>query len=98
MSNQGSCVCKIPGCSLPLFSTLKTAPIFRQAVIDAVAKTDYDGVLGHQSFDANGDTINHSLSLYQFTDVNGPFTWKYLTMQAVPVPPGWNYDPLVSKL
>ncbi len=76
----------------------KAATIFRQAVIDAVAKTDYDGVLGHQSFDANGDTTNNSISLYQFTNVNGSPAWQYLTTQAVPVPPGWKYDLMTTRL
>lgn len=76
---------------------LNTARIFRQAVIDALAKTDYNGVLGHQSFDANGDTTNHTLSLYQFTSMGSTPAWTYLTTQAVPAPPGWKYDPVVTS-
>lgn len=61
-----------------------TAQSFRQAVINAVAKTDYSGVTGHQSFDANGDTTNKTISIYQLADVNGSPGWKYVTAQTLP--------------
>jgi len=61
-----------------------TAQSFRQAVINAVAKTDYNGVTGHQSFDANGDTTNKTISIYQLADVNGSPGWKYVTAQTLP--------------
>lgn len=60
------------------------AQAFRQAVINAVAKTDYNGVTGHQSFDANGDTTNKTISIYQLADVNGSPGWKYVTAQTLP--------------
>ncbi|HZU03250.1 MAG TPA: branched-chain amino acid ABC transporter substrate-binding protein [Ktedonobacteraceae bacterium] len=41
------------------------AKAFRQAVIDAVQNISYDGVLGHQSFDKNGDTTNRVITVYQ---------------------------------
>jgi len=61
-----------------------TATTFRQAVIDAVAKTDYNGVTGHQSFDANGDTTNKTITVYQLGDVSGAAGWKYVTAQTLP--------------
>ncbi len=61
-----------------------TAQTFRQAVIDQVAKTDYTGVTGHQSFDANGDTTNKTVSIYQLATVNGAPGWKYVTAITLP--------------
>jgi branched-chain amino acid transport system substrate-binding protein len=37
---------------------------FRAKVIAAVAATEYDGTIGHTSFDEHGDTKNHSFSVY----------------------------------
>ncbi len=37
----------------------------RLAVRAAVAATDYQGVLGRTRFDANGDTTNRWISIYQ---------------------------------
>jgi len=42
-------------------------------------KTNYDGVTGHQSFDANGDTENKSISIYTLGKVGVGDGWKYLT-------------------
>lgn len=53
------------------------AKAFRQAVIDQVAKTDYNGVTGHQRFDANGDTTSKTITIFQLADVNGKPDWKY---------------------
>ena len=39
----------------------------RQAVIDQIAKIDYNGVIGHTTFDANGDTSNRIISFYTIT-------------------------------
>ena len=61
-----------------------TAQTFRQAVIDQVAKTDYNGVTGHQSFDANGDTTNKTVSIYQLATVNGAPGWQYVTAITLP--------------
>lgn len=36
----------------------------RQQVLDQMAKTDYTGVLGHTSFDSNGDTTNKVITIY----------------------------------
>jgi len=55
------------------------AKTFRQAVIDAVKQTDYDGVTGHQSFDANGDTTNKTISIYTLGKVGVSDGWKYIT-------------------
>jgi branched-chain amino acid transport system substrate-binding protein len=56
-----------------------TATTFRQAVIDAMKTVTYSGVTGTHSFDANGDTTNKTVSLYQLADVNGQSGWKYVT-------------------
>ena len=40
----------------------------RQAIIDAVQDTDYDGVSGHISFDEFGDTTNKVLTVYKVVD------------------------------
>jgi len=63
---------------------LATARTFRQAVIDQIAKTNYNGVTGHQSFDANGDTTNKTISIYQLADVSGSPGWKYVTAETLP--------------
>jgi branched-chain amino acid transport system substrate-binding protein len=41
------------------------AVAFRTAVIAAIEKIQFDGVLGHQSFDANGDTTNRVITIYK---------------------------------
>ena len=57
------------------------AVTFRTAVIAAIQKISFNGVLGHQSFDSNGDTTNKVITLYK-VGVNPP---------GVPVSiPGWN--------
>ena len=60
-------------------SDLTGAKDFRQAVINAIQNTSYDGVTGHQSFDANGDTTNRVISIYQIAMVSNKPDWKYLT-------------------
>lgn len=47
------------------------AKSFRQAVINAIQKTSYDGVTGHTAFDQNGDTTNKIFTIYQVVDVGG---------------------------
>nr|WSX73987.1 branched-chain amino acid ABC transporter substrate-binding protein [Streptomyces sp. NBC_00899]WSX79948.1 branched-chain amino acid ABC transporter substrate-binding protein [Streptomyces sp. NBC_00899] len=44
---------------------LPAMPDARKALIDAVQKTDLDGVAGHVSFDEFGDTTNKQLTVYQ---------------------------------
>lgn len=39
----------------------------REAVRKAIASTDYNGVIGHTTFDKNGDTSNKIISFYQVT-------------------------------
>jgi branched-chain amino acid transport system substrate-binding protein len=57
------------------------AATFRQAVITAIQNIQFTGVLGPQSFDANGDTTNRVITIYQV----GP------NPANVPVStPGWN--------
>lgn len=64
-------------------SDTDTAKTFRQAVIAAIMKTDYNGVTGHQSFDANGDTTNKTITVYQLAEVSGAAGWKYVTTQTL---------------
>lgn len=65
---------------------IDAARTFRQAVVAALAKTDYDGATGHQSFDANGDTTNTTVTISQLSEVNGVPTWKYVGAES-PNPP-----------
>lgn len=76
----------IQGGAKPATSTsdASTANSFRQAVITQVAKTNYNGVTGHQSFDANGDTTNKVITIYQLADVSGAPGWKYVTAETLP--------------
>jgi branched-chain amino acid transport system substrate-binding protein len=56
------------GAATPTSSNDATgAAAFRQAVIDQIAKINYNGVTGTTSFDANGDTTNKIISIYQLT-------------------------------
>ena len=48
---------------------------FRQAVIDQIAKINYDGVIGKTTFDENGDTTNRWISVYQLGASD--WTFKY---------------------
>jgi branched-chain amino acid transport system substrate-binding protein len=41
------------------------AKSFRQAVISAIQSISYNGVLGQQTFDKNGDTTNRVITVYQ---------------------------------
>lgn len=52
---------------------------FRQAVIDALKTVSYDGVTGHQSFDANGDTTNHTVSVYTLGDLSKADGWTFIS-------------------
>lgn len=55
-----------------------TANSFRAAVVAQVAKTDYNGIDGHQSFDANGDTTNKTITIYALgKDTTGATNWIY---------------------
>lgn len=55
------------------------ASAFRQAVIDAVQGIKYVGLTGTHSFDANGDTTNHFVSLYAISsDVSTGTGWTFL--------------------
>ena len=55
-----------------------TASNFRQAVVAATMKTDYDGLTGHQSFDTNGDTMSRVISIYRLANIDGQPGWKYI--------------------
>jgi branched-chain amino acid transport system substrate-binding protein len=65
-------------------SDTDTAKTFRQAVIDQVASTNYNGVTGHQSFDANGDTTDKNITIYKLGDVSGQPGWVYASALALP--------------
>jgi ABC-type branched-chain amino acid transport systems, periplasmic component len=56
-----------------------TANKFRQAVIDAVQKISYDGVTGHHSFSASGDTTNHTVSIYTLGDLTQADGWTFIS-------------------
>jgi branched-chain amino acid transport system substrate-binding protein len=63
------------------------AVTFRTAVISAIQHIDFTGVLGHQSFDTNGDTTNKVITIYK-VGVNPA---------GVPVStPGWNPEATVN--
>ncbi|GHO46135.1 branched-chain amino acid ABC transporter substrate-binding protein [Ktedonospora formicarum] len=55
---------------------------FREAVIEAMKKTDYNGVTGHHTFSADGDTSNKVISVWQIANVNGKDTWKFVDQVA----------------
>ena len=55
------------------------AKTFRQAVIDAIQGTSYNGVTGSQSFDKNGDTTNRTISIYTIGGNSpGPDGWSFV--------------------
>ena len=56
---------------------------FRQAVIDALKQTSYDGITGHTAFDENGDTTNKIFTIYQVALVNGKPDWKAVSVVTV---------------
>jgi branched-chain amino acid transport system substrate-binding protein len=56
---------------------------FRQAVINGIQSLSYDGILGHTSFDSNGDTTNKNLTIYQVAEVNNQVGWKAIATQSV---------------
>jgi branched-chain amino acid transport system substrate-binding protein len=59
---------------------LAGAKAFRQAVINAIQGTSYDGITGHQAFDSNGDTTNKFISIYQLANnTSGKPDWIYKT-------------------
>ena len=60
------------------------AQTFRQDVINFIQQTNYNGVTGHQSFDANGDTTNKTISVYQLAAVSGAPGWQYVTAETLP--------------
>ena len=57
-----------------------TANTFRQAVIDAIKSPSvpYEGVTGKISFDQNGDTVSHIVSIYTLGDLTKADGWKFL--------------------
>jgi branched-chain amino acid transport system substrate-binding protein len=61
-----------------------TAKTFRQAVIDQIAKTNYNGVTGHTTFDSNGDTTNKVITIYKLADVSGKPGWTYAASETLP--------------
>lgn len=72
------------GAKVPANSNdVDTARTFRQAVINQIARTDYTGATGHQSFDANGDTTNKTITIYRLAEVNSKPAWKYATTRTL---------------
>jgi len=60
------------------------AKTFRQAVISAIQGISYDGITGHQSFDANGDTTNKVISIYKLAaNTSGKPDWIFATSVTV---------------
>jgi branched-chain amino acid transport system substrate-binding protein len=60
------------------------AKTFRQAVINAIQNISFDGVTGHQAFDANGDTTNKIISIYQVADnTSGKPDWIFQTQVTI---------------
>jgi branched-chain amino acid transport system substrate-binding protein len=58
-----------------------TAKAFRAAVIAQLKTTDYTGVIGHTTFDANGDTTNKWISLYKLaptTSGTPKYDWSFV--------------------
>jgi branched-chain amino acid transport system substrate-binding protein len=53
------------------------AKTFRQAVIDQIAKIDYNGVTGETKFDANGDTTNKVISIYKSASDGWDFVTQF---------------------
>jgi len=64
------------------------ARLFRLAILQALAHNEYTdqtgthhsytGATGKQSFDANGDTTNHTISFYQLNTSAGQASWIWL--------------------
>ncbi|HYM49001.1 MAG TPA: branched-chain amino acid ABC transporter substrate-binding protein [Candidatus Limnocylindrales bacterium] len=48
----------------------------RQMVLDQMAKTDYNGALGHTAFDSNGDTLNKVITVYGAKGT--PVSWQFV--------------------
>ncbi len=46
-------------------SDVAGAKAFRQAVINAIQGISFDGILGHQAFDSNGDTTDRVITIYK---------------------------------
>jgi len=63
------------------------AATFRAAVIAAIQGISFSGVLGHQSFDSNGDTTNKVITIYKVgaNPAGVPFST-----------PGWNPESTVT--
>jgi branched-chain amino acid transport system substrate-binding protein len=51
---------------------------FRQAVLQALRHLSYTGATGTHSFDANGDTTNHTISFYQADLSTAQPSWTWL--------------------
>jgi len=51
---------------------------FREAVLQALTHLSYTGATGKHSFDANGDTTNHTISIYQLNAAVVQPTWAWL--------------------
>ncbi len=68
-------------------SDLTGAKAFRTAVINALKQTDYTGPTGHHTFDANGDTTNKVVSVFQIKNLKSPCDNTCWAFQKVIVAP-----------
>jgi len=61
------------------------AKTFRQAVINAIQNISYNGVLGHTSFDSNGDTTDKVITVYKLgpNSSNKP-DWIFASAVTIP--------------
>lgn len=70
-------------------SNTAAAKLFRQAVINAVAKSSYDGVASHYSFNADGDPVSVSIPILTLVEVISESGiaepgWKQVNVQMLP--------------
>ena len=52
--------------------------VFRQAMVNAIQHISYNGVTGHISFDANGDTTSRIISIYTIANPPTGDGWKFI--------------------
>jgi branched-chain amino acid transport system substrate-binding protein len=61
------------------------AVAFRTAVINAIQNISFDGVLGHQAFDANGDTTNKVITIFKLgPNAQNKPDWIYASAVTIP--------------
>jgi branched-chain amino acid transport system substrate-binding protein len=61
------------------------AKAFRQAVINAIQGISFNGVLGHQAFDSNGDTTNKVITIFKLgPNAQNKPDWVYAAAVTIP--------------